>query len=211
MKETIKRHWSGLRTSWQNGLGWEVRRTAIAFFALALLGFAACMVLPDLRDRLVEYVLSLMDGMDVMGEDGSLSALGLFFNNVRACVFGMIYGFLPFVYLPALALGMNAVLIGIMAAWYVAQDISLLVYFAALLPHGIFELPAVTVSFAVGLYICGGLTRRIRRRDNSAPRPLECLLVMIRALFFVELPLLAVAAVIEAYITPLVVTLLFMQ
>ncbi|WP_298022429.1 stage II sporulation protein M [uncultured Dysosmobacter sp.] len=208
MRDFLQYQFDGLKNAWHNGLNGEVKRTAIAFPLLAVLAFALCMFLPDLRTQLVKLVLDAMDGLHVVEEDGSLSALGLFSNNLRACAFTMVYGLIPFLYLSAMALGINAMLLGILAAWYLSEGVSMLGYLAAIVPHGIFELPALVLAFAMGLYVCGQLTRRCRR-DSSALHVWDCLVLISRMLLLVLIPLLAVSAVVEAYVTPAVLSLLF--
>ncbi len=208
MRDLLQYQFDGLKNAWHDGLSGEVKRTAIAFPLLAVLAFALCMFLPDLRMQLVKLVLEAMDGLRVVEEDGSLSALGLFSNNLRACAFTMAYGLIPFLYLSAMALGVNAMLLGILAAWYLSEGVSMLGYLAAIVPHGIFELPALVLAFAMGLYVCGQLTRRCRR-DASALHVWDCLVLISRMLLLVLIPLLAVSAVAEAYVTPAVLSLLF--
>lgn len=208
MRETLKYQFSGLRKAWYDGLNGEVKRTAIAFPLLALLAFAACIFLPDLREHLVELIVSSMDSVGAVNEDGSLSALVIFLNNLQACAFAMVYGLLPFLQLPALALGINAMMLGVLAAWYVAEGLSLASYLAGILPHGIFELPALILAFAMGLYVCGQVTGLCRRREHAL-HVWDCLVLISRMLLLVLLPLLAAAAVTEAYVTPLVISLFF--
>lgn len=184
------------------GLGYEVQRTAAAFIFLMALSFIICMVRPELAERLADYLLALMGDKQVVTADGTLSAPLLFANNLRACMVTMLYGLLPFLYLPALALGMNAIILGGLGAWYVGQGYPVAGYLAGLLPHGIFELPALVLSMAMGLCVCGHLSRRIRG-DKSTLSPWECLALISRMLLAVA-PLLAVAALLEAYITPVI-------
>lgn len=206
MKGVLKYQFDGLRSAWHDGLNGETKRSALAFVLLAAIAFGVCMILPDLRDRLVALVMGTISGIGAVKEDGTLSALGIFSNNLRACAFTMIYGLLPFIQLPALALGVNAMLLGVLASWYVTEGYSLLAYLAALVPHGIFELPALIFAFAMGLYVCGHLTRRCRR-DENALHVWDCLVLISRMLLLVQIPLLAAAAVVEAYITPIVASL----
>ena len=206
MKEILRHHCSGLQTAWHDGLAGEVKRSAIAFFTLAVLAFIICLALPDLRQRLVDYVLSMMGGLDIQDQSGTLSAPALLSNNIRACVFTMMYGLIPFLLLPALSLGVNAMLLGVLGAWYVSEGVSPLVYLAAVIPHGIFELPALILAFATGFYVCGQVTR-LCRGNKEGRHVWDCLLLMSQVLLLVLLPLLAAAAVVEAYVTPLVASL----
>ena len=207
MKGVLQYQSSGLKSAWQNGLSGEVLRTAIAFPILVMLSFTLCTVFPALRDSLLSMVLSSMESMGIVNEDGSLSALALFSNNLRATVFIMVYGLVPFVQLPALALGVNTMALGVLASWYIAQGYSIVAFLAAVLPHGLAEFPALILAFGVGLYVCGQVTRRLFRRDESALHIWDCLVLISRMLLLVLIPLLAVAAILEAYVTPLVAAL----
>ena len=207
MKGVLQYQISGLKSAWQNGLSGEVLRTAIAFPILVMLSFTLCTVFPALRDSLLSMVLSSMESMGIVNEDGSLSALALFSNNLRATVFIMVYGLVPFIQLPALALGVNTMALGVLASWYIAQGYSIVAFLAAVLPHGLAEFPALILAFGVGLYVCGQVTRRLFRRDESALHIWDCLVLISRMLLLVLIPLLAVAAILEAYVTPLVASL----
>lgn len=206
MKGVLRYQFGGLRKAWHDGLREEVQRSATAFCVLVVLAFGVSLALPDLRDRAVALVLETMNGIGAVKEDGTLSALGIFLNNLRACAFTMVYGLIPFLQLPALALGVNALLLGVLAAWYVSEGLSLLAYLAALLPHGILELPALILAFAMGLYVCGHLTRRCRKDENTL-HLWDCLVQISRMLLLVLVPLLAAAALVEAYVTPVVASL----
>ena len=207
MKGVLQYQISGLKSAWQNGLSGEVLRTAIAFPILVMLSFTLCTVFPALRDSLLSMVLSSMESMGIVNEDGSPSALALFSNNLRATVFIMVYGLVPFIQLPALALGVNTMALGVLASWYIAQGYSIVAFLAAVLPHGLAEFPALILAFGVGLYVCGQVTRRLFRRDESALHIWDCLVLISRMLLLVLIPLLAVAAILEAYVTPLVAAL----
>ncbi|MEG1594230.1 MAG: stage II sporulation protein M [Oscillibacter sp.] len=194
-----------LRTVWQVGYGPEVKRTAIAFVILVVFSFGLSLALPNLRDTVMGYVMNLFGGMDVLDENGRISALFLFSNNLQACVSVMLWGLLPFLRFPALSLGTNAMLLGVLAAHYAANGLSLAVYFAALLPHAIFELPALVLAIAMGLFVCGQLSRRCRRDETAIPL-WDCFTHISRLLLVALVPLLAAAALMEAYVTPWIVS-----
>ena len=196
-----------LRGAWEEGLDREVFRAGVAYVILCVMAFAACMVLPDLRARLVEMMLDAMGGMDLTDRDGGISAAALFFSNTRACAMIMLYGMLPFICLPALSLGVNAMLLGILAAWYVAEGIPIYLYFALLIPHGVFELPALVLAFGMGLFVGGQITRRCRG-DKAGRTVWSCLLLCSHLLVAVLTPMLALAALIEAQVTPRLAALL---
>ena len=191
MRRFLAAQFAPVLRAWRNGYEAEVRRAAIAFFLLVFLAFGVCLAVPELRLGFSAYLQHLFQGMDLTDGAGNLSPLLLLANNLRACAVTMLYGLIPFVRLPALALGVNAVLLGGLAACYAATDTTMLLYAASLLPHGIFELPALILAFSMGLYICAAL-------------PLgACLGLAARLLVFLLLPLLILAALTEAYVTPL--------
>lgn len=184
---------------------YELRRCAAAFPILFLIAFGGSFLFPELRDGIVEAMAVQLSALS--DAQGTFSAAMLLGNNLTACAISILYGLLPFVYLPALALGSNAMLLGMLAAYYVAHGYSLTLYLAALLPHGVFELPALVLSFAAGLYLCADLTRRCRKKPS--PPFLQTAAQLSRVYLLLVVPLLAAAALVEAYVTPWVASLFF--
>ena len=95
---------------------YSLRITAIAFGALILLGFAVSLLLPDLADQLFLQFAQQMAELGIMDTTGRVDVLALFGNNLRAMVLSTLYGFIPFLYLPALSMGVNAILLGMVAS-----------------------------------------------------------------------------------------------
>ena len=208
MKDTLREQYRCLLDAWHRGLDWECQRSAIAFLILVLLAFGACMASPALLEQAIGFLTEIMGGIEVQKEDGSLSALALFLSNFEATAMIMTYGLFPFLHLSAMSLGVNAVLLGIMAAWYLNSGYSMMAYLAAVVPHGIFELPAMVCAIGVGLFVCGQLSRRIRH-DKTALPLWSCLLLISQTLVLVLLPLLIIAAFMEAYVTPVIASWFF--
>ena len=208
MNDFFRPHYDQLSRFWQSGGSGEVKRSAIAFVVLAVIAYAVCMLIPVVRETLFSFVFSAFSPLDVTDASGNLSAMGLFANNLQACTMIMLYGIIPFIHLPALALGMNAMVLGVLAAYYSFNGVSMALYFAALIPHGIFEFPALILAFAMGLYVCGQVTRRLRHDETALPLG-ECVMQILRLEALVLLPLLALSALMEAYVTPWVAALFF--
>ena len=165
-----------------------------------LLGFAVSLLLPDLVDQLFLQFAQQMADLGIMDTTGRVDVLALFGNNVRATVFSIAYGFIPFIYLPALSIGINSLLLGLFAGVYVNNGISLLAYFAGILPHGIFELPALILALSSGIYLCRKVTDYVRHNEKGVIGPL--MKDLLRLFVMHIIPLLVAAAVIEAYVTP---------
>lgn len=178
---------------------------AAAFGLLIFAGFILGLVLKDFADGLVNSFAQQIEDMGIMGEDGSISAFALLRNNVRATLFTVAYGFIPFIFLPALSLGTNALLLGAFAAYYVNQGKPLLLYLAGIVPHGIFELPAIVLAIAMGIYLCRLINYYIKQNPKNVMLPL--MKDLLRVFVLRLIPLLVLASVIEAYVTPLVMGL----
>lgn len=192
-----------LKAFWRKGFGYEVVRSAITFFILAVLGYVLGRFNAALSDKVFSFLSQYFSDLNLETDSGSISALALFASNARACLLSILYGLIPFLYLPALSLGMNSMLLGVLGAYFQHNGYSLLYYFAGTLPHGILEIPALIVSFAMGLYLCKIITRYCRK-DKTLPSSTETLTDLSRVFVLVVVPLLAVAAVIEAYLTPII-------
>ena len=136
MKDLIFRRYAELSKAWRAGLSNEVFRASVAFLILTVLFFAIALALPQIREPLVNLVVTAMGSVGVVAEDGSISPTILFFSNLQTCIFIMIYGLIPFLQLPALTLGLNAMVLGVLGAWYAAEGISPLVYLVFWCPTG---------------------------------------------------------------------------
>ena len=121
---------------WRQEYGRFVGMTAIAFLVLTVLAYIAGRLFPDIPVTVMSYFNDMIDSSGIVQEDGSFSVLALLGSNVRAMVLSALYGFIPFLYLPALSLGLNAAIIGMLAAMMQGQWL----LFAAgiLLPAGVF-------------------------------------------------------------------------
>ena len=170
---------------------YSLRITAIAFGALILLGFAGSLLLPKLADQLFLQFAQQMAELGIMDTTGRVDVLA---------VFSIAYGFIPFIYLPALSIGINSLLLGLFAGVYVNNGISLLAYFAGIVPHGIFELPALILALSSGIYLCRKVTDYVRHNEKGVMGPL--MKDLLRLFVMHIIPLLMAAAVIEAYVTP---------
>ena len=113
MMEWLEQQRTRLHGFYRTEYRYSLRITAIAFGALILLGFAVSLLLPDLADQLFLQFAQQMAELGIMDTTGRVDVLALFGNNVRATVFSIAYGFIPFIYLPALSIGINSLLLGL--------------------------------------------------------------------------------------------------
>ena len=198
----MKKQLRALGDFWREEYGRWVGMTAIAFLVLVVLSYIAGRLFPEIPAAILTYFSEVVADSGIVRDDGSFSALALFGNNLRAMVLSTLYGFIPFLYLPALSMGVNAILLGMVASSVNGQWLLLA---AGILPHGIFELPALVLSLAAGLCLCQNINHYIRKNEKGVMKPL--MLNLLRVICLLVLPLLVVAAVMECYVTPQVMQL----
>lgn len=198
----MKKQLRALGDFWREEYGRWVGMTAVAFLVLVVLSYIAGRLFPEISATILTYFNEVVADSGIVRDDGSFSALALFGNNLRAMVLSTLYGFIPFLYLPALSMGVNAILLGMVASSVNGQWLLLA---AGILPHGIFELPALCLSLAAGLCLCQNINRYIRKNEKGIMKPL--LLNILRVTGLVVIPLLVVAAIMESYVTPAVMQL----
>lgn len=193
----MKKQFRAIGDFWRAEYGRYVGMTAVAFLVLLVLAYIAGRLFPDIPASVISAFNEDIAGSGIVQEDGSFNVLALFTNNLRAMLLGVLYGFIPFLYLPALALGVNAAILGMLASLIDGQWLLLA---AGILPHGIFELPALFLSLAAGLCLCKNINVYIRKNEKGVMKPL--LLNILRVVVLLVLPLLVIAAVMETYVTP---------
>lgn len=201
----LKKQHRALWQFYRETFGEALLMTAAAFLTICLLGFGVSLFNRSIPELVLNYFTQMVQDGNIITDDGIIHFGALLVNNLRAAAISVLYGFIPFIYLTALAVGMNALIIGVLAAYYVNSGTSLLIFFAGILPHGVFELPALLIAFALGLLLCRRTTQYVRKNTKGMMKPLLCNIA--RSFVMHVLPLLVMAAVAEAYITPAVLAL----
>ena len=201
----LKKQHHALWQFYRETFGEALLMTAAAFLIICLLGFGVSLFNKSIPEFVVNYFSQMIQNSNIITDEGAIRFGALLGNNLRAAVFSVLYGFIPFLYLTALAVGMNALILGVLAAYYVSNGTSLLIYFAGVLPHGVFELSALLITFALGLLLCRRITQYIRKNTKGMMKPLLCNIA--RSFVMHVVPLLVVAAAVETYITPAVLAL----
>lgn len=173
---------------------------ALAFAGMIVLSFVGGMLFPEQTDIIVEQFEQMMLDSGGTDENGNISFAALLLNNLFAMVFAVGYGLIPFIRLSALSLGINGASLGLLAEYYVRKGIPLWKYLVGILPHGIFELTALVLSAAAGLYLCKSVSSALLKKQKGAVSAAVERCGQILTLWI--LPLVIAAAAIEAYITP---------
>lgn len=188
----------------------EIKRIFwLLLLAFIVLSFLSAVVLKDKT----EYVQKIIQGFaeskeHILETSGLKLALELFKNNMKVSAFSLLLGFIPFLFLPSFTILLNAIILGGFYQFFIQlPGTSPLMYFAGILPHGIIEIPAFLLAASMGIYLCKELSKKLLRRPV---KPIgETLRGIIAVLIYIILPMLIVAALIEAFITPYVMTQLY--
>lgn len=184
---------------WDAGYGDEVRRAAVVAPVLTVVGFAAAWFFPQVSENILRF-FSLSVDMEGISAGGRNAASQLFLNNSTAAFSALLWGLVPFAYLAAFPLGFNFFVLGVLGAYAMQSGMGLGAYLVGILPHGLVELPTLVLFCAAGLYLCSRVTARVR--GDKSVQLLSLLSSLSRLYLCVILPLLAVSAMIEAYVTP---------
>lgn len=184
-----------------------LRNCIDAFLILCVIFAVAAALLPDFSRDYLALLQQVFAESGLLEESGA-SMVGLLLeNNIRATILTVIYGFLPFLFYPALTLGSNAMTIAVMGVVYVQEGYyTPAAFLAGILPHGIFEIPALLIACAVGLCHCRLVTGLIRRRAQTTP-PRAQLVSLAWVYAALTLPLLVIAALAETFLTPVILEL----
>lgn len=212
-------------------LGWREHRpyvlVSVALFALGIVGGIAMIALEvDLF-----ALLGIESAEDLFGEDVELTVRFILANNTRAFLAFAVLGPPTIGLVTVLGLLFNGLVIGYLVA-PIAAEVGLGFVLVALLPHGVFELPALFVAAGVGLryarvalvllgqfvhhLLVGlGFDRGLSGvgidpdRGPEAVVPDRAALRRTGLLVLAAWIVLAIAAVIEVYVTPALLELLY--
>ena len=131
-----------------------------------------------------------------------ISAPFLFLNNTRAVALIFLAGMVSFSVLGIMLYMVNIALIGGLYALFELLGVNPIpIFLAGVAPHGIFEIPALMIGSAVVLYFGAALVTP-QAGKSMGEVILELLADWAKIFIGLVMPLLAIAAVIEAYISP---------
>jgi len=156
----------------------------IALFILSILfGFA----FPELFTQFNEILREILDETEGLSTFGLIAYI--FANNFQSSLSGMLFGIVLGIF-PIGATILNGTLLGYVL--HLSWGVSGINEFWRLLPHGVFELPAVFISLGLGIRL-GSFVFAKKKMASLAYHLYNSLLVFV----LVVLPLLIIAAIIE--------------
>ena len=179
------------------------RRWILIAVCLFVVGMALGLAMPEVTTEVLDEELTALKELSKLLEPFKITtAIFIFFKNAIALLISFIFS--PILCLmPVLALVVNGWLLSFISA-AVIQEESLGLLLAGLIPHGIFELPALIMGEAAALSF--GTTVIIalisKKKRGQLPPNLKSNLRYLIIAYVLLLP----AAIIETYITPLFIT-----
>jgi len=208
----------GAKSLWQwygRVLPVAMRRVAPAVLAVTLIAFVSLWmgydwIMVNVSDviqranpeKLQKIEASIHQMPDMTNLQGSINAPFLFMNNTRAVAAIFLMGLFSFGVLGILLYMLNIGLIGGLYALIELLGLNPLpMFLAGVVPHGIFELPALMIGSAVVLYM-GAVIVTPQTGKSMGEVMIELLADWMKIFLGVVIPLLAVAAIIESYVTP---------
>jgi stage II sporulation protein M len=174
--------------------------TLLLFFTTITVGWVGSAQNPSVGQDLMKLFEKEVAGQ--MGGENPLDmCIKLFANNLQACIL-LFLGGASFGILTIFIMSLNGIVIGAIME-IVHKDHTPLFVAAAILPHGIFEIPAFILAGALGILLAQSLITEWYGGGDTAvdARRFGRLFVLY------VLPLVAVAACVEAFITPVVIHL----
>jgi uncharacterized membrane protein SpoIIM required for sporulation/ABC-type transport system involved in multi-copper enzyme maturation permease subunit len=216
----LNNFFGGARTlpTWYSSVVWPVlKKITPALVALFFVAGVSIWLGYDLVMRNVPHALAnalpadvdkwsqqLRELPDIRALRENLSAPFLFLNNTRAVFFIFLAGLASFSVLGVLLYMVNISLIGGLFGLFKLLGVQALpLFLAGVLPHGVFEIPALMIGSATMLYFGVSIvTPQVGKSMGEVT--IELLADWTKIFLGVVVPLLAIAAVIEAYITPLI-------
>lgn len=169
----------------------QLKKSLWISFFISVFGVLTGYLLPEeIQLKVVGFVTSALSEIH-------FSFSGIFFNNFRAALIILLGGLL-FSVPSVLFAFFNFLMLGVFAD-YAGGQMGLEVFLSGIWPHGIFELSAIFFTTALALFLTANLTDEKKRQNFG--ETIRSVLLLFAVLV---VPALILAALIEVYVTPLI-------
>jgi len=203
IKSLYAKEWVFFKNHLVIKFGWLIQLSAL-FTGLFYFAFLEN---PDTMKEVMGSIVQKLKDEGIFGlrdEFSFLLVLKIFYLNLRSTALFTALGLAPFLLGSALFLIVLPVLLGVSLAVTVTQGFDFMTFFKLTAPHGAFELCAVFYGMSLGVYLSKEITKKLFFRPLTPPVPLSVMSrQIVQSYILVVVPLLAIAAVIEVYVTPL--------
>jgi len=174
------------------------------FISMAFLSYDYFIRHPDkAKSKIYEYGNNLSKG-GFFSENSFKVFMKLFLNNLIASFGTTALGFIPFLFLPVVTILIFGISIGLVfSANNLLINIDQLSLLLSILPHSIFEIPAIIYTSSIGIFSTIQTSKMIIPRFRSKATSFQTLCKEAgRSFVLIVVPLLTIAALVEAFITP---------
>ncbi len=153
---------------------------------------------PEVSENLLELLKETYGHITSLEPFGRM--LEIFKNNVCNSFFSLLFG-LGFGIVPFAFAAINGIVLGILVEFFFSKQGAFFVI-AAILPHGIIELPMVLISVGIGFRL-GHNAYLFMKHQKTTHELFNELKQGVIFYFKIVVPFLLLAAIVESYITPL--------
>ncbi|MDR1321093.1 MAG: stage II sporulation protein M [Gracilibacteraceae bacterium] len=198
---------------WRERAAGHFWAACLVFAALFAFGAGLAAAHPDSTKDIIELVAQNFAAKGLLEAEAPMQAWIIFSNNLTVCFLLLVFGLIPFLFLPHFIIAMNGFAVGVVIAAAPLPTGSRVLFAAAgLLPHGIFELPALFIAASLGSFCCARLTGALLGKSKPAEGegeeknrwgPRQTALFAAKTFLLFILPLLIIAAIAEIWLTPL--------
>lgn len=165
----------------------------ILFLSSTILGYL-------IAERFPINILEML--REIFGDTGEFNPLWLmifiFLNNsvksLLVILLGFFFGIFPFLFIT-----INGLMIGLII-FETGRTYGVPFVLASILPHGVLEIPLIALSTAIGIRIGYEMMRKVGSRGSIRAETMRG----IRVFALIILPLLLLSAMVEAFLTPLI-------
>ncbi len=167
----------------------------LVFFISAYIGYSYAKLEPGLEEGLKQFFESFKGFLN----NPLVLMLIIFANNAAKALIAMLAGFY-FGIFPVVFVALNGYIVGAVISLR-EPEMGTLGVVMALLPHGVLEIPAIILACSYGVWLGYRFYKALFNGEEFKPYLMHALKVYVKII----LPVLFVAAFVEAFITPLLV------
>ena len=184
LKKKYKEIWNYLK---------ESKNYIYSVFLIFLIFIVLGSLIP-VPDSISKIILEFIEELLLKTQGMSFSELTsfIFLNNLQSSFFGMLYGIFLGIF-PLLSTAANGYLLGFVALEVIRSEGFFVLW--RILPHGIFELPALFVSLGLGVKLGSFIFQKEKIKSLKI-----YFIKSLEVFFFVVIPLLIIAAFIEGFL-----------
>lgn len=177
----------------------------IVFISLFVLSMVIVKLFVTIEDIESLFKNLIKDGESRNSLEDGKTILDFWIHNSIANLIWILLGFIPFLYISRIGIFFNSILMGTVCGMLsVVENKGLLICFIyGYGAHGIIENLANVLGFTVGILICRNLTKIIKKKIDIHS-VLEKLKLYILIYCSLIIPILLVAAILEAKVTPII-------